>query len=172
MNNNHEVEAMAKRIRIALVSPITSDNVLDPHKDLAEILLSVGLKPSDCGGSITFEGKDPILKSRGLLRLWREWRLWQKQSAWLTCGETEPDRAKTFLSIYVWPPTGFVLFMIRSGNCLTALPPGVQMTRAIHSCPPICIRPATAVGCNFSTFTQRPRPALWPSLVAQTITRQ
>ncbi len=63
MNNGHEVEAMAKRIRTALASPITSDNVLDPHKDLAEILLSVGLKPSDCGGSITFEGKDPILKS-------------------------------------------------------------------------------------------------------------
>src|SRR5712675_1783733 len=63
MNNGHEVEAMAKRIRTALASPITSDNVLDPHKDLADILLSVGLKPSDCGGSITFEGKDPILKS-------------------------------------------------------------------------------------------------------------
>src|SRR5260221_13187155 len=63
MNNGHEVEAMAKRIQTALASPITSDNVLDPHKDLAEILLSVGLKPSDCGGSITFEGKDPILKS-------------------------------------------------------------------------------------------------------------
>src|SRR5260370_33103101 len=63
MNNGHEVEAMAKRIRTALASPITSDNVLDPHKELAEILLSVGLKPSDCGGSITFEGKDPILKS-------------------------------------------------------------------------------------------------------------
>src|SRR5258708_38050027 len=63
MNNNHEVEAMAKRIRAALATPITSDNVLDPQKDLAEILLSVGLKPSDCAGSITFEGKDPILKS-------------------------------------------------------------------------------------------------------------
>src|SRR5260370_9611307 len=63
MNNGHEVEVMAKRIQTALASRITSDYVLDPTKDLAEILLSVGLKPSNCGGSIKFEGKDPILKS-------------------------------------------------------------------------------------------------------------
>jgi crotonobetainyl-CoA:carnitine CoA-transferase CaiB-like acyl-CoA transferase len=63
MNDGQTVEGMTKRIRSALASPITSDNALDPHKDLAEILASVGLEPSASGGSITFEGKDPILKS-------------------------------------------------------------------------------------------------------------
>lgn len=46
-----------------MASPITSDDVLDPHKEPEEVLGSVGLKPSDAGGKITFQGKDPILKS-------------------------------------------------------------------------------------------------------------
>src|SRR2546428_8257250 len=128
MNNGHEVEAMAKRIRTALASPITSDNVLDPHKGLAEILLSVGLKPSDCGGSIRFEGKDPILKSPWPLATMAGVALMAKAVGMADLWRNRTGQGRTFLSIYAWPRTGFVLFMIRSGNCLTALPPGVQMT--------------------------------------------
>jgi crotonobetainyl-CoA:carnitine CoA-transferase CaiB-like acyl-CoA transferase len=54
---------VSEKIRKALASPITSDDVLDPHKELEEVLGTVGLKPSDAAGKITFQGKDPILKS-------------------------------------------------------------------------------------------------------------
>src|SRR5258708_39828297 len=112
MNNNHEVEAMAKRIRIALVSPITSDNVLDPHKDLAEILLSVGLKPSDCGGSITFEGKDPILKSPWPLATMAGRGLIAKTHCvagpWRNKNGQEPEH---FFPLFGFPPPPFSFFL-------------------------------------------------------------
>jgi len=54
---------ISDRIRKALASPITSDDVIDPHKELEEVLGTVGLKPSDAGGTISFHGRDPILKS-------------------------------------------------------------------------------------------------------------
>ena len=55
--------ALKERVKAALASPMTTDHLLDPHKELAEALSAVGLQPSDSGGTITFEGKDPILKS-------------------------------------------------------------------------------------------------------------
>ena len=58
-----EAAALADRIKRALASPITSDDVLDPHKELTEVLGTVGLELSSSGGTITFEGKDPIVKS-------------------------------------------------------------------------------------------------------------
>src|SRR5260370_23758536 len=63
MKSSHVTNAVANKIRRSLASPITSDDVLDPHKELFDVLASVGLDPSDCGGSVTFLGKDPILKS-------------------------------------------------------------------------------------------------------------
>src|SRR5260370_1915107 len=50
-------------IRRPLASPITTDDVLDPHKVLLDGVACVGLDPWDCGGKIAFLGKDPILKS-------------------------------------------------------------------------------------------------------------
>src|SRR5260221_2670973 len=55
--------SLADRIRYALASPMASDDILDPHKELAEVLKTVGLEPSSSGGTIIFHGKDPILKS-------------------------------------------------------------------------------------------------------------
>src|SRR5260221_1429609 len=55
--------SLVDRIRYALASPMASDDILDPHKELAEVLKTVGLEPSSSGGTIIFHGKDPILKS-------------------------------------------------------------------------------------------------------------
>jgi crotonobetainyl-CoA:carnitine CoA-transferase CaiB-like acyl-CoA transferase len=55
--------SLTDRIRRALASPIASDDVLDPHQELKEVLETVGLEPSSSGGTIIFNGKDPILKS-------------------------------------------------------------------------------------------------------------
>src|ERR1700746_2782255 len=63
MKNGYDTIPITNRIRTALASPMSSDDVLDPHKELASILAVAGLEPSACGGSITFHGKDPILKS-------------------------------------------------------------------------------------------------------------
>src|SRR6266446_3443320 len=63
MQNSQVRNAIADKIRRSLASPITTDDVLDPHKELFDVLASVGLGPSDCRGEVTFLGKDPILKS-------------------------------------------------------------------------------------------------------------
>src|SRR5260370_17207063 len=62
MNSSQVTNAIADKIRRSLASPITTDDVLDPHKELFDVLASVGLDPSDCGGKVTFLGKDPILR--------------------------------------------------------------------------------------------------------------
>jgi len=63
MNNGHDKTPIADKIRKALASPITSDTVLDPQSELKQLLAAVGLEPSACGGSVTFQGKDPIIRS-------------------------------------------------------------------------------------------------------------
>ena len=63
MKSIQATNAVADKIRRSLASPITTDDVLDPRKELFDVLASVGLNPSDCGGEVTFLGKDPILKS-------------------------------------------------------------------------------------------------------------
>lgn len=54
---------LEQKIRASIASPITSDNVLDPERELAEVLSLVGLDVHAGGGTVTFTGKDPILKS-------------------------------------------------------------------------------------------------------------
>src|SRR6266403_1284247 len=63
MNNGHDKTPISDRIRKALASPITSDNVLNPHSELTQILAAVGLEPSACGGFVAFHGRDPVIKS-------------------------------------------------------------------------------------------------------------
>jgi hypothetical protein len=63
MKSSQVTNAIADKIRRSLASPITSDDVLDPHKELIDVLASAGLDPSASGGTIRFLGKDPILKS-------------------------------------------------------------------------------------------------------------
>ena len=54
---------LEQKIRASIASPITSDNVLDPERELAEVLSLVGLDVHAGGGTVTFTGKDPIFKS-------------------------------------------------------------------------------------------------------------
>src|SRR5204863_398550 len=43
--------------------PLTSDDRIDPARELREVLDGVGLDPTDAGGTVTFSGKDPIISS-------------------------------------------------------------------------------------------------------------
>jgi hypothetical protein len=51
------------RIRQVLADPLTSADALNPNRELAQVLATVGLTAASAGGSVTFIGKDPILKS-------------------------------------------------------------------------------------------------------------
>ena len=51
------------RIAAALSAPLTSDDRIDPARELREVLDGVGLDPTDAGGTVTFSGKDPIISS-------------------------------------------------------------------------------------------------------------
>jgi len=54
---------ISERIRRVLATPLTSDDVLDPARELDRVLAGVGLTAASAGGSVTFTGKDPILTS-------------------------------------------------------------------------------------------------------------
>jgi crotonobetainyl-CoA:carnitine CoA-transferase CaiB-like acyl-CoA transferase len=54
---------LGERIRKALATPLHNDYTLDPTRELAAILQEVGLGIESTGGTISFSGKDPILKS-------------------------------------------------------------------------------------------------------------
>ncbi|QJR02826.1 carnitine dehydratase [Sphingobium yanoikuyae] len=51
------------RIKTALAEPLTSDDRIDPAKELQEVLSSVGLGSHDAEGTISFIGKDPVISS-------------------------------------------------------------------------------------------------------------
>ncbi|SPE31851.1 hypothetical protein SBA3_1820016 [Candidatus Sulfopaludibacter sp. SbA3] len=55
-------QSIAEKIKQKLAAPITSDDVIDPQQELAEVLSVVGLTPDAGGGSVSFIGKEPILK--------------------------------------------------------------------------------------------------------------
>jgi crotonobetainyl-CoA:carnitine CoA-transferase CaiB-like acyl-CoA transferase len=55
-------QSIAEKIKQKLAAPITSDDVIDPGRELAEVLSAVGLTPDAGGGSVSFIGKEPILK--------------------------------------------------------------------------------------------------------------
>lgn len=63
METSQAGQTIEDRIRQALAAPITTDDAIDAHKELAEVLSIVGLKTDSAGGSVVFSGKDPILKS-------------------------------------------------------------------------------------------------------------
>jgi crotonobetainyl-CoA:carnitine CoA-transferase CaiB-like acyl-CoA transferase len=56
-------QVVGERIRQVLAAPMTSDDALDPDRELARVLSTVGLTAASAGGLVTFTGKDPILKS-------------------------------------------------------------------------------------------------------------
>ncbi|MER8089945.1 CoA transferase [Streptomyces sp. NPDC087532] len=56
-------QELADRIQKALGNPLTHDDGFDIHQALREVLASVGLRPEDSGGKITFIGSDPVVPS-------------------------------------------------------------------------------------------------------------
>jgi crotonobetainyl-CoA:carnitine CoA-transferase CaiB-like acyl-CoA transferase len=61
--SEHPAHALVQRIRGALNNPISDDCTIDPIRELAEVLATVGLDLTASGGAIQFIGRDPIVKS-------------------------------------------------------------------------------------------------------------
>ncbi|HJY50700.1 MAG TPA: CoA transferase, partial [Stellaceae bacterium] len=51
------------RISEALANRITDDRTIDPMRELRDVLAVTGHSPGDAGGTIRFEGRDPIISS-------------------------------------------------------------------------------------------------------------
>ncbi|MDQ0391809.1 CoA transferase [Labrys monachus] len=51
------------RITKAMANPIADDRTIDPMRELREVLAATGHAPTDAGGSVRFEGRDPIISS-------------------------------------------------------------------------------------------------------------
>ena len=54
--------SLTERVARAVANPAT-DDAFDPHAELADLLGGVGLSPADAGGTITFDGADPVVPS-------------------------------------------------------------------------------------------------------------
>lgn len=54
--------SLTERVARAVANPAT-DDAFDPHVELADLLGGVGLSAADAGGTITFEGADPVVPS-------------------------------------------------------------------------------------------------------------
>jgi hypothetical protein len=59
----NSVDQVERAIRAALASRLTSDDRIDPHRELSSVLALVGLEPAAAGGRIEFHGRDPIISS-------------------------------------------------------------------------------------------------------------
>ncbi|MGY4979186.1 CoA transferase [Streptomyces sp. 900105755] len=57
------VEELTDRIQHNIDNPLTDDDGFDIHEALRAVLASVGLRPDDTGGKITFLGRDPVVPS-------------------------------------------------------------------------------------------------------------
>jgi crotonobetainyl-CoA:carnitine CoA-transferase CaiB-like acyl-CoA transferase len=53
---------LTDRVAHAIAHPATGD-AFDPHAELAELLAGIGMSPADTGGTITFDGADPVVPS-------------------------------------------------------------------------------------------------------------
>lgn len=62
-----QVAAPAERLTTALRAAPATTSEFDPHLHLGELLSTIGLHESDCGGTVDFIGTDPIMP--GTLRL-------------------------------------------------------------------------------------------------------
>ena len=54
--------SLTTRVASSVANPATDDG-FDPHAELAGLLDGIGTSPSDTGGSITFDGADPVVPS-------------------------------------------------------------------------------------------------------------
>ena len=62
LSERHDDE-LARVIKRALANPLSSDDRVDPMRELRTVLDLVGLVPEDAGGSVHFMGRDPIIAS-------------------------------------------------------------------------------------------------------------
>ncbi len=53
---------LTDRVAHAVAHPATGD-AFDPHAELADLLSGIGMSPADTGGTITFDGADPVVPS-------------------------------------------------------------------------------------------------------------
>ncbi|MFJ4191859.1 CoA transferase [Kitasatospora sp. NPDC089509] len=54
--------SLTEKITRSIAAPAT-DDAFDVHAETADVLAGLGLKPQDTGGTITFEGADPVVPS-------------------------------------------------------------------------------------------------------------
>ncbi|MEV7597332.1 CoA transferase [Kitasatospora sp. NPDC089797] len=54
--------SLTEKITRAIAAPAT-DDTFDVHAETVEVLAGLGLRPQDTGGTITFEGADPVVPS-------------------------------------------------------------------------------------------------------------
>ena len=85
-----------------LNNPSTSSD-FDFHEGVNQVLADVGMSAADSGGQLTFYGQDPIVPSRIRFATMAGIGLAAKTIAAGRCGETEPDRARTFMSTFARP---------------------------------------------------------------------
>ncbi|MEA5360688.1 CoA transferase [Amycolatopsis sp., V23-08] len=53
---------LTERVEHAIAHP-RADDAFDPHAELADVLGGIGMSPADTGGTITFDGADPVVPS-------------------------------------------------------------------------------------------------------------
>ena len=63
MTSHPENNALKTKIERSLANPLSSDNVIDPMAELKHVLAEASLDLCSCGGTVSFKGRDPILKS-------------------------------------------------------------------------------------------------------------
>ena len=57
------VSSFKARVKSSLSTPLTRDDIIEPHGILEDVLDGIGLDLGASGASVAFSGKDPILKS-------------------------------------------------------------------------------------------------------------
>jgi hypothetical protein len=89
----HLTETIADKLK----NPSTSSD-FDLHAGVNQVLADVGMSAADSGGQLTFYGQDPIVPSRIRFATTAGIGLAAKTIAAAAIGETEPSRARTFMS--------------------------------------------------------------------------
>ena len=140
---------LGERIRKALATPLHNDYTLDPTRELAAILQEVGLGLESTGGTISFSGKDPILKSPLPLATMAATGLMAKAVA-----VADIWRFRTGQGQDLAVNLGQVLhrlcpFYDKKWELLNGYPAGVPSVRPIHSCRALCTRHAMTGGFSF-----------------------
>jgi hypothetical protein len=85
-----------------LDNPSTSSD-FDFHQGVNQVLADVGMSAADSDGKLTCYGQDPIIPSRIRFATMAGMGLAAKPLRPRRCGETERDRARTFMSTFAKP---------------------------------------------------------------------